>query len=1072
MTDDTPKKSRRGEKARLLQMSRALREVARITHESAKEQILLDEACAALEKHLGFSHAWAANMNGADAPEVVTTHAVDSPFVPLLAEWRDNGTPTCITAILAATEPICLSEVENACEACTFQQYGGDVWGAPLRFQGSVRGLLVVIDHEHNADEAARSLLMDAAADIAAGLHRLEQRDARQQAERRFQLLMDNLMGAVYQCRNDERWSMRYLSAGIQELTGYSPEQLLNGATTNYADIIHPEDRDRVWNEVQEAVSAGNFFVLRYRIVRADGRVRWVVERGHTAPGGDGESPCLEGLITDVTEQVQQEERLRASEEKFRHIFENKALAKCIHLPDGSLDDVNQRLCDLLGYSAEELKQMAFVEITHPDDLELSTEISRQLLEGSRETARMEKRYIHKSGTIVWVDISTSLIRDENGVPMHFVTAMNDITERKKMERALRKSSHELQGILEVAMDLFCITDNEGHILKLNQEWEKVLGYPIEELQGAYLLDYLHPGDMEETLRTMESASEGKPVLDFVNRYQRKDGTIVFLEWRAHPQGDFNYAAARDVTERLMREEKLRRTEARFRLLIENAPAAIFVQQRGCFNFLNPAACRLFGVSDPEELIGKPVLERFHPDYWDIVRERIRRLNELHEPVPMIEEHIVRVDGEVVPVEISAVPIRFEAEQGALVFMHDQTLRKRDEERQRKLESQLQQAQKMESVGRLAGGVAHDFNNLLMPILGHAELLASEIPPDSPFLESIQEILAAAERARGIASQLLSFSREKQLAMVPRDLNEIVQGFRRILGNLLGEDISMLFHLAPDPLVVDADTGQLEQVLMNLAVNARDAMPQGGRLRIETSAVELDEEYIEERPSVMPGPYALMTVTDEGTGMDEGTRNRIFDPFFTTKEHDRGTGLGLSTVYGIIKQHGGHVWVYSEVGHGTTFKVYLPLVDKNVHTTTAHKPASSEPALACEPACVLVLEDLAPVRKLVVKMLKRMGHSVLEAESLAEAQSLASQARCIDLMVSDVILPDCKGPQAYEIIRERHEAMRVIYMSGYTESVVVEEYAQAGMFLQKPFTAKALAATVVRALSMPPPTPR
>ena len=930
---------------RTLRLQQVVRTVIRAAASAVDSEALLRDACHELVDGYPFSQAWAFIQDANGSLQQATPVGVTSAFEVMVTEVAQGRPPSCLAEAMQSEVPIRYESAGEICQACPVRgaHSEGDVWVIPLRFQGRWYGTLFVLGPATGGDTPA--LLQDAGDAIGAGLHRLEQQAARVAAEHRFQRLVDNLMGMVYQCHDDEQWTMRYMSAGTHAITGYRPGQLVGNAEVSYEQLIHPGDRARVRSEIQSAVSEGRPFVVQYRILHADGTVRHVVERGQRVANGSPESASLEGIVSDVTERVRHEERAHAA-------------------------------------------------------------------------------------------------------------------------------SQELEAFFEVALDLFVITDHEGRVLKLNQRWEEVLGYSLDDLMGINILDFVHPDDREATIEALGRTAQGESVHAFINRHRCADGSYRHLEWQAHSHGTVNFAAARDVTERQAQEETLRRSEERFRMLIEGAPEPVFVQLEGRFEYLNQAACKLFGVSQARDLIGQSVLDRFHPDYRDIVRQRIKQLNEKIEPVPVLEERILRIDGYEVPVEVSAVPYEHEGKRGALVFLHDLTARKRVEEKQRELEGQLQQAQKIESVGRLAGGVAHDFNNMLAPILGHAEFLAEDLPEDHAGHESLAEIAAAAERARDIAGQLLSFSRKKPLRKELTDLNEIVLGFQRMLGNLLGEDIILITNLTQTPLPIFGDASQLEQVLLNLAVNARDAMPDGGRFRIETEAVTLGEDYIAERPLVAPGDYALLAVSDEGTGMDEATRIRIFDPFFSTKEHDKGTGLGLSNVYGIVKQHEGQIWVYSEPGHGTTFKVYIPLATVEPTERPQRSQTVYEPGEMPErPARILVLEDQQPVRLLVVRMLERMGHEPMEAATLAEARELAANAGTIDLMISDVILPDGKGPDAYEELRELHGGMGIIFMSGYTEHAAVGDFSTPDRFLQKPFTVKKLREIVTKALAGGPPTP-
>jgi len=382
--------------------------------------------------------------------------------------------------------------------------------------------------------------------------------------------------------------------------------------------------------------------------------------------------------------------------------------------------------------------------------------------------------------------------------------------------------------------------------------------------------------------------------------------------------------------------------------------------------------------------------------------------------------------------------------------------RKEAEEALRKSEEQLRQWQRVEAIGRLAGGVAHDFNNLLMTILGCSELLLRDFDPGDSRREEVEEIRRAAQRATSLTHQLLAFGRRQVLQPRVLDLNEIVENMNRMLKRMIGEDIQFLTILTPGLWPVKVDPGQIEQVIMNLAVNARDAMPQGGRLTLETSNMNLDEEYARRHISVKPGPYVMMAVTDTGCGMDAVTRSHLFEPFFTTKEKGKGTGLGLSTVYGIIKQSGGNIWAYSEVGRGSAFKVYLPRAEGAVKS---YKPKEIAPAVAKGTETILLVEDEDAVRTMISRVLQGSGYTVLEACQGKEAIEVCRKHRGpIHLMVTDVIMPQMSGRELAERLATVRPKMRVLFMSGYPDKAIVHHGVldPGTAFLQKPFTLTAL----------------
>jgi len=538
---------------------------------------------------------------------------------------------------------------------------------------------------------------------------------------------------------------------------------------------------------------------------------------------------------------------------------------------------------------------------------------------------------------------------------------------------------------------------------------------------------------------------------------QYNEALIRKLEAKMEQLEQANCELEQDVAARQMAEAALRESEARFRSLVEAAPEGIFVQSQGRFVYVNPAMLRLFGASRVEDLLGMEIMERIAPECREAVRERIQLQRETGKPAPLMDQEYLRLDGSQVPVETTAVPVRYQGRDAHLVFVRDITERKQTEREKAKLEAQLAQAQKMESVGRLAGGVAHDFNNLLTVINLYSDMALRSLEPDNPLRQDLEEIRRAGDRAAQLTRQLLIFSRRQPLEMRTLNLNEVLQGLAKMLPRLLGEDILLQMKLAPDLGYIHADPGQIEQVVVNLAVNARDAMSEGGQLTLETVNTTLDKLFLRLHSGVEEGEYIMLAVSDTGVGMTEEVKAHLFEPFFTTKGPGKGTGLGLATVYGIVKQHRGHIWVYSEPGLGSTFKVYLPRVEAGPAATSRSEEATALPRGS---ETVLVVEDEPAVRSVAVRVLSGLGYQVLEASSGLDAlQVAATWGQMIHLLLTDVIMPEMNGKALAEQLTALYPALKVLFISGYTDETISRRgvLEEGVAFLQKPFTPSRLA---------------
>jgi two-component system cell cycle sensor histidine kinase/response regulator CckA len=503
----------------------------------------------------------------------------------------------------------------------------------------------------------------------------------------------------------------------------------------------------------------------------------------------------------------------------------------------------------------------------------------------------------------------------------------------------------------------------------------------------------------------------------------------------------------------------LRESEERYRILFDNNPFPMWVTDVKTLRFLaiNDAALKHYGYSK-EEFLSMTIADIRPPED---VPALLKSLSETRSRKfqAKLWQHIKK-DGTVIDVEITSHDLVFDGKPSRLILTNDVTERRWAEITLRQIEEQLRQSQKLESVGRLAGGIAHDFNNMLTAINGYSDLILRRLPPNDPLRRNIEEIKKAGERSAELTHQLLAFSRRQILQTKVLDLNKVISDTIIMFQRLIGEDIQLVASLSPEIGNIEADPGQLSQVILNLVINARDAMPQGGSIVIETERVQLDDRYAGHHISVKPGDYVMLAVSDTGIGMDEETKKQIFEPFFTTKEIGKGTGLGLSTVYGIIKQSGGNIWVYSEPGKGSTFKIYLPRIaettkvsEKSSQSTDSHKGSET----------ILLVEDETIVRKLSREVLESCGYKVIEAEHGVDALEICEKYEGkIDLLMTDVVMPKMGGRELAEILTKNYPHISVLFTSGYTDdAVILHGIIDVGTnFIQRPFTFDILARKV------------
>jgi two-component system cell cycle sensor histidine kinase/response regulator CckA len=841
---------------------------------------------------------------------------------------------------------------------------------------------------------------------------------------------------------------IRSVSSSITPVAGHRVEELVGRPAT---ELVHPEDL-AIWASafsVAAGVRPGQARECRLRGV--DGR--WIPVEVEGV--GRVQDPMLSAIVVtlrDRTASAQAAERLR----RLTLAIEQSPAAVLITDLEGRIEYVNQRFTEMTGYTPEAvLGQTPRVLQSGLTARATYEQLWATIRAGNVWRGELCNR--RKDGRLYWHSTSISPVRDGAGRVSGFVAVQEDITERRRIVEESATREREYRRIVETATEGIWGVDAEHRTTFVNERLASMLGYTVAEMIGRPVFDFT-----DEEGRVIAEASRARrrlgirEQLDF--KLRRRDGSTFWVLMSTGPafddEGQYVGALAMvtDVTRRRQAEEALRRSEVWFRSLIEGAQDLIaVVLPDGTFRYASPSFERILGHR-PSDLVGRLAFDFVHPDDRESV---VRVFREgVHEPeaVRALQYRCQHKDGTWRLIDGIGRNLSDDPVVGGVV------INGRDATERVLLEAQFRQAQKMEALGRLVGGVAHDFNNILAVILASSDIMRADLPEEHPCQTDVLEVQKAAERAAALTRQLLAFTRQQVLMPRVLDLNALVHDMEGMLGRLLGEDVSLSFRLASEPTSARADPGQLEQVLLNLVVNGRDAMPDGGRLMVETAVVELDDAYAGRHDPMPPGRYAMLAVTDTGIGMSQEIQARVFEPFFTTKEPGKGTGLGLATVYGIVKQSEGFIWLYSEPGLGTTFKIYFPHVDQAVDSAG---PATSAPELPRGEETVLITEDNTAVRQSARRGLERCGYTVLEANGPDAFDLVRQYQGAIHLLLTDVVMPEVSGPQLSQKLKELRPGLRVLFMSGYTDAILRSKLAEVGgAYLQKPFTLADLARKV------------
>jgi PAS domain S-box-containing protein len=886
-------------------------------------------------------------------------------------------------------------------------------------------------------------------------------------------------------------------------MLGYTREEILS---LSIQDLIPTEDITHEPLQLDE-LRTGKVLVKERRLRCKDGHLLSVEITAHMLTDGN-----YLGMVRDISKQKEALEALRTSEERLKLALDAAQMGQWDW--DMISGDVvwSPQCLALYGLPPDtDMSYERFLQAVHPEDRERIDSALHRAVE-ERGSYDELKRTVWPDGSIHWTASRAQVYCNDAGEPIRMVGVTFDASKWREVEEehhthlrfleSMDKVNRAMQGtndleqmmhdVLDVLLSIFDC-DRAGLVYPCDPEaasWQAPMERTRPEYPGvnALGLDIPMDPDVAQTFRTLR-ASNG-PVkfgpgteyplpVEISQRFgfqsfigmalypkEGKPWVLVLHQcskpriWTAEEERLFKAVGQRltDGLTSLLTYRNLRESE---RKLTE----AEYLAHVGWWDrdfdtdsvTLSDEAYHIFGLPLEERWHNLPKWharwkELIHPDDYPQVSQAATEALQ-GGPRYDVKYRVVQPSGDIRFVHSLGNVIRDESGRPRRLFgiMQDITERVQLEEENEQLTSQIYQAQKMESIGRLAGGIAHDFNNLLVPIIGYVDLSLMELAADSKLADNLVQVRKAASQAAKLTQQILAFSRQQVLELHLLDLNRVIEEFKGLLQRLIGEDIELQTLLSPSLDPVKADKGQVEQVLMNLVINSRDAMPEGGRLSIETSNTFLDEAYVEKfAGDLEPGPYVMIAIRDNGQGMDAETQKRIFDPFFTTKETGKGTGLGLATVFGIIKQHQGHIGVYSEPGQGTTFKIYLP---KAQDTNQAAEPISKESLSSRGSETVLVVEDDEMVRNLVSETLEAQGYDVVQAKNPADGLELASGKDAIHLLLTDVVMPGMNAKELYKKVATIHPGIKALYMSGYTKDIVDRSVLNGGInFIQKPFT--------------------
>jgi PAS domain S-box-containing protein len=878
------------------------------------------------------------------------------------------------------------------------------------------------------------------------------------ESEKKYRLITETIHDCFWIATPDID-KMLYVSPAYETIWGRSCESLYK-SPRSFVDAMHPDDRKRAVDTLDEHRSQMKPCTITYRIVRPDGSIHWIEDRSFPVLDENGNWYMNVGVASDITVRKRMEDELRQSETKLRLIAETNEDVFWMCTPDNmKMIYLSPSYEKVWGRTRQSVYDhpLSFIEALHPEDRE---RVSVLLEEHGDRHRDHEYRIVKPDGTVRWIHDRAFPVRDKNRNVEMMTGVARDITDRKLDQETLRESEEKFAKVFRFApIPMTLSKADDGSFVDVNDTFCEVSGFSLAECIGRNSIDvgWLLPEERNRLIGEIQTCGSVRGMDLKAQTKNKKELELIYSGELVQTAGHrLLLSTAMDITERKQLEEKNLRLAA----IVDSSDDAIIGKTLdGTITSWNNGAEKIYGYKE-HEVVGKSITILAPHDREDEIQGFLEQIK-AGQSVKRIETVRRKRDGDIIPVSLTISPIIDKEGDiiGASTICRDISDSVKVAQERQSLQEQLLQAQKMEAVGTLAGGIAHDFNNLLQIVLGYSEVMLLRKKEDEADYADLQQICQAGKRGADLVKSLMTFSRKIETKFVPVDLNQEITTVRNLLSNTIPKTININLNFKGNLESIKADPSQISQILMNLGVNARDAMPDGGTLTFEATNVQLDEEYCNSHHEAKPGSYVLLTVSDTGQGMNEDTLSHIFEPFFTTKETGKGTGLGLATVYGIVKQHGGHITCQSDPGLGTTFNIYFPAIEKEKDSETP----TVEMPIPGGTETILLVDDEESLRILGTKFLNKYGYRVITASNGKEAlETYRRMGDSISLIMLDLLMPVMDGEKCLEEILHINPNAKVVIASGASESGPASETRVAGAtgFVQKPYNMNQLLTTI------------